>query len=113
MTHPIERPGTSWSKTRRPFPRATARRILTRDGECQLRYNVCTGNADEADHIVGHADALAAGWDPADIDDETNGQAACHPCHALKTQAEQARGRQRANQQRPRIRPQPKHPGFI
>lgn len=105
-------PTGSWSGTRRSFPPKVAKAIRQRDGECMLRISpACTGDPDEADHIVSHADATRAGWDPADIDDPGNGQAACTACHRLKTQGEQQRGRQR---QRARaLRPTPPHPGLI
>ena len=98
---------------RRGFPAPTARRILRRDRTCQLAHPGCTGEATIADHIVGWADATAAGWDPADIDDESNGQGVCGSCHRGKTAAEAARGRARATARRPRQRPRPPHPGVI
>lgn len=105
----------AWERTtpRRSFPTRTARHILHRDGECQLRYDGCTGNADQADHIIGHADATAAGWHPDDIDDPTNGQAVCTHCHLIKTRAEQARGRKRAAPRLSRQRQAEQHPGLI
>lgn len=105
----------AWERStpRRSFPTRTARAILRRDAECQLRYEGCTGQADEADHIIGHADATAAGWHPDDIDDPTNGQAVCTPCHLIKTQAEQTRGRKRTEQHRSRQRQAEQHPGLI
>lgn len=112
---PTTRPSgrtTSWSGTRRGFPPKTARRIIRRDQTCQLEFPGCTTKATEADHIVGWADALAAGWEPEDIDDETNGQGACSSCHRIKTQQEIARGKQRAAARKPRQRPRPKHPGL-
>ena len=102
---------TSWSGQRRSFPTTTTRRILTRDGECQLRYPGCTSQADEADHIIPHAEATRLGWDPADIDDETNGQAVCRHCHTIKTRSEQTTG---ANRRRAQARrPMSKHPGLL
>ena len=101
----------SWSGTRRSFPPRTARAILARDRECQLRYDGCTGQAQEADHIVNHAEATRLGWPLQDIDDMGNGQAACRPCHALKTRSEQVRGSARRRAQA--RRPMPKHPGLM
>ena len=105
-------PTGSWSGTRRSFPPKVAKAIRQRDGECQLRYpGCCTGDADEADHIVSHADATRAGWDPADIDDMGNGRAVCRSCHRVLTQAQilagQARRRARGK------RPTPPHPGLL
>ena len=103
---------TSRSGRRRSFPSPIARRIRARDGECQLRFDGCTGGADEADHIMGWADAVAAGWAEEDINDEANGQAACSECHEEKTQGQIDRGRARAAATKPRNRPKPKHPGL-
>lgn len=104
-------PTGSWSGTRRSFPPKVAKAILKRDGECQLRYPGCTGDADEADHIVSHATATRAGWDPADIDDPGNGQAVCRSCHQIKTRSEQRAGQQR--RQAGTRRPTAPHPGLI
>ena len=115
MTSPSRPP--AW-QTHRPgrhgFPAKTARRIIRRDKECQLAYPGCTGTPTAADHIVGWADATAAGWEPEDIDDPTNGQGVCGPCHTIKTQGEARRGAQRAAARRPRNRPRSnnRHPGF-
>lgn len=116
MTSPPRETG-SWSGTRRSFPRRIARAILHRDRACQLAWEGCTTDATEADHIVGHADALAAGWPIEDIDDPANGQGVCRNCHRLKTRMEIARGLDRARTQGPprpnRQRPAAQHPGLI
>jgi len=103
-------PTGSWSGTRRSFPPRTARAILQRDGQCMLQLAGCTGQAEEADHIVSHADATRAGWDPADIDDPGNGRAVCRSCHSQVTRAqiEAGKARRRAGGRRPPER----HPGL-
>lgn len=101
----------SWSGHRRSFPTNTARRILTRDRDCQLQLPGCTGTATQADHIISHADATAAGWDPTDIDDISNGQGVCATCHRAKTRMEITRGRARA-QRRRRQQATERHPGL-
>ena len=100
---------TSWSGQRQSFPRATRRRILQRDGECQLRLDGCTGQPDEADHIVSHANALRLGWTQAEIDHADNGRAVCRSCHAIVTRSQQTAGRAR----RAVRRPVSKHPGLM
>lgn len=63
-----------------------ARQVKARDRTCQLRYQGCTGAANEADHIIN----VKAGGARYDL---TNGQAACTPCHKLKTKREAATAR--------------------
>ncbi|HET7386750.1 MAG TPA: HNH endonuclease [Nocardioidaceae bacterium] len=72
--------------------------VLERDGyRCRLRYDVCIGTATIADH----KQAVKLGGAEFDL---ANGQAACEPCHKVKTQAE-------AQAARPRRRRQPEqHP---
>ena len=65
---------------------AWVKAILVRDKRhCKINGPRCIGTANTADHIIpvaeGGKDTLA------------NGQAACDPCHASKTQAEATRGR--------------------
>ena len=88
-----------WDNPRRPgphrFPPRLAKRILAAASDCALQLPGCSHQPTEVDHIVGWADALARGWDPEDIDDPTNAQPVCRSCHAIKTRAEQQRGRQR------------------
>lgn len=107
----------SWSGDRRSFPASTRRRIIARDRECQLGYTGCTGGADQADHIVNHAEATRRGWTLDQINDPDNGQAACDFCHHLKTQAEAAAGRARARADRQsrsrRNRRKLDHPGIV
>lgn len=108
----MPRTGTgSWSGGRRSFPPRVARRIITRDQICQLAYDGCLITATQADHIVPHAEATRFGWPPSEIDSEANGQGVCTACHAIKTRAEQQRGRKRraAGARRP---PDP-HPGLL
>ncbi len=111
MPHP--HPTRAWDGQRQPIPTTTRRRILRSSPTCGLSYpGVCEGTPRVVDHRVGVADARAAGWDPADIDDPANLHAVCDACHALKTAAEQARGRARAQAARPKARPKPPHPGL-
>lgn len=113
MTHPQGPRTTSWSGTRQSLPTKTRRYILRRDKTCQLNYpQVCVGTPREVDHITPHAEATLLGWTPAQIDHPDNLQAVCPPCHGLKTGAEQARGRARAQAARPKQRPKPTHPGL-
>ena len=89
----------------RPLPpkwEATRRRILARDdGQCQLRYRGCTRTADAVDHTV----PVSRGGD----DEDTNLQAVCRSCHAVKTNQERI-GERRQNR---RARPVEPHPGLI
>jgi 5-methylcytosine-specific restriction endonuclease McrA len=101
---PLELTPQPWANRTRPGRRAfrpsIAKRILRQSHECALQLPGCTITPTEVDHIVGWSDALALGWDPADIDDPTNGQAVCRTCHATKTRAQQQRGRQRQAERR-------------
>lgn len=84
----------------RGFPEAVRLRILRRDAyRCQLGYAGCIGAATDADHIIP---VFEGG-----TDDPTNGQAACKPCHSIKTQAEATRARRRRDR-----RPVGRHPGL-
>ena len=105
-----------WASSKRPgrrgFSKSVARKILKRDDyECQLRYPGCLVEATIADHVLGWADATAAGWAPEDIDDPGNGQAACSHCSSQKTRAEAARGR--ARRAASGKRPTEPHPGLM
>lgn len=75
--------------------------VLERDGyRCQLRYDCCIGSATIGDHKL----AVKLGGDEFDL---ANGQAACEPCHKVKTQAE-------AQAAKPsRKRPRETHPGLM
>lgn len=82
----------------KPLPRGwdkTRSRILRRDGYvCQLRYDVCTAQATQVDHITGPHD-----------ESDTNLQAVCVECHRVKTARD-------TNAARPkRQRPAEPHPG--
>jgi 5-methylcytosine-specific restriction protein A len=71
----------AWQKTRE--------RILSRDsGLCQIKSQGCTFVAKEVDHKVSKAAARAAGWTEAEMEAESNLQAACPTCHKSKTAAE-------------------------
>lgn len=71
----------AWQKTRE--------RIMARDsGLCQIKGQTCTFVASEVDHKVNKATARSAGWSDAQIEAETNLQAACATCHRAKTTAE-------------------------
>lgn len=75
--------------------------VLARDGgACQLRLAPCLGAATTVDHIR----AVAAGGDPLSVD---NGQAACVPCHGVKTAGDAQRGRVR-ERRAPEV-----HPGLL
>ncbi|MFD4442511.1 HNH endonuclease [Nocardia sp. NPDC058519] len=80
-------------------------RVFARDGyACQLRYpNVCTGAAEEMDHIDNVAND--------GIEDDSNAQAVCIACHKVKTGKEAARAR-RIKAASLRI-PREQHPGLI
>lgn len=74
--------------------------VLERDQHtCQLAFTCCTGTADQACHIVAHADG--------GTDDPDNLRAGCTPCHARETSqhANAARARQ--------TRPARRHPGLL
>jgi len=69
------------------------KRILRRDkGLCQIKGPTCRYVAREVDHKVSKASAREQGWSDAEIDDESNLQSACSPCHAAKTKAERGGG---------------------
>jgi 5-methylcytosine-specific restriction endonuclease McrA len=90
----------SWDHRNRPgvrrFPPKIRRAVLHRDKDCQLALPGCLGASTEVDHIIGYADAQAAGWAVEDIDDTTNAQGVCRACHRTKSLAEAARGKARA-----------------
>lgn len=71
--------------------------VLRRDGyQCRLRYrDVCVGFATHVDHIR-----------PGDDHRPSNLQAACEPCHQLKSAREGAAARPRLR------RPPDPHPGL-
>lgn len=102
---------TSWSGTRRGFPAKTRARILRAHPDCQLGYPGCTFDSTEADHIVNHATARRLGWPDERTDSEENGQGVCKSCHRVKTAREIREGQALAKKQKPRTRPQRKHPG--
>ncbi len=110
--HPTTSTTGSWSG-RQGFPTTIRRRVLARATGCALAYpRVCTDTPREVDHTLGVEDARALGWTPEQYHSEANAQAVCSACHAVKTAAEQARGRARAQAARPRQRPTPAHPGL-
>lgn len=79
------------------------RRILIRDRRtCQINGPGCLGRATEVDHI-----------DPGDNHDPANLQAVCTTCHAHKSAREGGAASAAARAARPRLRPQPKHPGLL
>ena len=81
------------------------RAVLDRsDGRCAIAGPRCDGAAVEADHIVPVAEGGAE-------HDVTNGQGVCTPCHAAKTAAEAARGRQRRRDAA--RRPRRRHPAEL
>ena len=116
MTPPPVQPSAPWAHPARRghrFTKKTARRIIARDRTCQLQLPGCTTEATQADHIIGVMDALAAGWEPADVNYESNGQGVCDSCHQLKTRGEIQRGQARAAAKRSRRRPEQQHPGLL
>lgn len=75
--------GYAWQRARE--------RILSRDcGLCQIKGPSCTFIARDVDHKVNKATARALGWTDAQIEDDSNLQAACPGCHAEKTSRERA-----------------------
>ncbi len=112
MPQPTPQPWASNRPGRRGFPPKVARHILRRDKTCQLDYPGCQTTPTQADHITPWAEATLLGWTPQQINDPTNGQAACGPCHAIKSQAEAQRGAARARAARPKQRPAKPHPGM-
>ena len=88
---------SSTRKTRLPADWERRRSaVLYRDGHrCQIAGPTCTQVATEVDHVV-----------PNDDHGLDNLQAACHPCHWAKSQAESAAARLT------RARPGEKHPGL-
>ncbi len=85
--------GTVWDKKRK--------RILERDcylcQECR-RQGRLTAIGDQpysafVDHIKPKAEAKAEGWAQEQIDDDSNLQSLCKPCHTAKTDQEKNRGR--------------------
>jgi len=78
--------GYAWQQLRK--------RILNRDaGLCQIKGPACRFVAREVDHKVNKAKAREMGWTEAQIDDETNLQSCCEPCHREKTRVEGCAGR--------------------
>lgn len=96
------------SRTSSSAHRAWAAAVMRRDrGLCHIRGPRCTTSATEADHIL----PVARGGDPLDV---ANGQAVCHACHQVKTNAEAAEGRRLAAVTRPKARRAPEtHPGLL
>lgn len=83
--------GAAWVKLRT--------RIMERDcGLCQVcRKTGRVAPAYAVDHIVSKANATRLGWTEEQIDDESNLQAICRPCHDEKTEVEQGK------RKRPRV----------
>lgn len=93
------------SRTSTAEHRAWRTTVLDNCGRrCEIKGPRCAGVATIADHKI----PVAEGGDEFD---PANGQGACKPCSDDKTQAEAARGRQRAAQAR-RKRRERKHPGL-
>lgn len=74
-------------------------KIMQRDcGLCQMcRKAGRVTVAYAVDHIISKANALRMKWTPEQVDDESNLQAICRPCHDTKTEAEQGKSK------RPRV----------
>ncbi len=103
---------TSWSGARTSFPAATRRAILRRDPQCTLRLEGCTGDSEEADHIISWPDAQALGWTEHEYHEATNGRGVCRSCHRIRTLAQIAAGRAAYYARRSTKRPPKKHPGL-
>lgn len=101
--------GGRWGQ--RGVPRAVRAAVLARDGHaCRLRYDGCIGRATEADHIVNVA---SLGVDRAEAVAVESMQAACAPCHRIKTRRETGAAVAASNRRRAARRRQPPqpHPG--
>ncbi|MGV6990869.1 HNH endonuclease [Gordonia amicalis] len=82
------------------------RRVLTRDNhQCQIRTEHCINTATICDHIRN----VASFTNPADAETDDNCQAACVPCHSIKTLQESAAAKARKRAQL-RLPTEP-HPG--
>lgn len=67
--------------------------ILARDcGLCQVcKAKGAYTTANIVDHITSKANAAKLKWSQARIDDPSNLQAICEPCHLIKNQEEQGK----------------------
>lgn len=78
--------GWTWEKTRK--------RILDRDTSlcqpCLKRGIVAVGT--QVDHVTSKAEARSLGWTTKQIEDDSNLQSICDPCHREKTSRESTRG---------------------
>lgn len=77
--------GPDWTRVRKV--------VLKRD--CDL-CQVCLKKGEytparTVDHIVSKANAERMGWTKERMDDPSNLQTICDPCHAIKTEAEQGK----------------------
>lgn len=77
--------GYAWQQLRKRVLSAAA-------GLCQIKGPGCRYVARDVDHKVNKAKARAQGWTDAQIDAESNLQAACTACHKEKTRLESASG---------------------
>ena len=85
---------------------ARRKRVLARDRhQCQIRTARCIGTATICDHIRN----VASFAHPADAESDTNCQAACVPCHNLKTSQESNAAR--AAKRKKLWLPEEPHPG--
>ncbi|DAZ90336.1 TPA_asm: HNH endonuclease [Mycobacterium phage prophiFSQJ01-1] len=85
-------------------PASVRRAVRIRDGDqCQLRYDGCTGDYEELDHIEGVAERGVDRRRTLTVDEL---QCACRWCHKQKTAKQAARGRSRN-----RWRESEPHPG--
>jgi 5-methylcytosine-specific restriction endonuclease McrA len=99
---------STWGQ--RGVPRAKLQRVLQRDGyECQIRDTGCTQLATEVDDILP---VSVTGITRADATDDML-QAACHACHARKTERERLKGLAASNAHRAARKrlPARAHPG--
>lgn len=81
----------------RGVPAKVARRVMRRDTHrCQIAGPGCAGEAIQVDHIVP---VFEGG-----VNELSNLQAVCGPCHEVKTQVEAQRARMKLSRKRPPMR---------
>ena len=101
---------TTWgTREGRTNPHERAR-ILARDVVCQLHYDCCLGDATMVDHVMPLS---VLGSDHPMLNDPSNLQGACRPCHDRKTEGDKLAGIRASNARRAARKklPQGKHPG--
>lgn len=76
----------AWTKRREEIMKRDAGRCQP----CQRAGRLGVG-AHAVDHIVSKAKAKELGWTREQMDDPSNLEAICNPCHSAKTEAEQGK----------------------